>query len=278
VLVTGLAGVAALVGFVLAERRAAAPLVPLRLFADRRFSATNGVTLLVYAALGVLFVLLVLELQVVAGFTPLVAGTALLPVTVLMLLFSARSGALAQRTGPRLPLTVGPLVAAAGVLLLLRVGPGASYLADVLPGTVVFGAGLTLTVAPLTATVLASAPDRFAGVASGVNNAVARAAGLLSVAVVPAAAGISGDDYTDPAALDAGVSRAFVACAVLLAAGALVAALALRPAREPAPVPADGRVALERCPHCGVTGPQLHPDDHAAAPGSTAGTAEVTAR
>jgi hypothetical protein len=265
------------------ERRAVAPLVPLRLFADRRFGVTNAVTLLVYAALGVLFVVLVLELQVVAGFSPLAAGTSLLPVTALMLLFSARSGALAQRTGPRLPLTLGPLVAAGGVLLLLRVGPGASYWTDVLPGTVVFGAGLTLTVAPLTATVLAAAPDRYAGVASGVNNAVARAAGLLAVAVVPAAVGIAGDDYTDPAALAAGTDRALWVLAALLAAGALVAALGLagaRPAPVPAPaappapapapagVPVDARaggatatarLALERCAHCGVTGPQLHP-------------------
>ena len=162
-------------------------------------------TLLVYGALGVVFLLLVMQLQVVAGFSPTAAGAALLPVTAIMLVFSARAGALAQRIGPRLPMTVGPLVSAAGLLLLRGVGPGASWVGDVLPGVVVFGAGLALTVAPLTATVLASAPDRFVGAASGVNNAVARAAGLLSVAVIPGLAGIGGADYTDPAAFDAGL-------------------------------------------------------------------------
>ncbi|HSU09748.1 MAG TPA: DHA2 family efflux MFS transporter permease subunit, partial [Pseudonocardia sp.] len=141
--------------FVAVERRSPHPLVPPRLFADRGFTAANVATLLVYGALGVVFLLLVLQLQVVAGFSPTAAGAALLPVTLIMLVFSARAGALAQRIGPRLPMTVGPLVSAAGLLLLRRIGPGASWVADVLPGVVVFAAGLALTVAPLTATVLA---------------------------------------------------------------------------------------------------------------------------
>lgn len=185
VLALGSVGVAALAAFVAVERRSTHPLVPGDLFRSARFTAANLVTLLVYGALAVLFVLLVLQLQVVAGYSPLVAGTALLPVTAMMLVLSARAGALAQRVGPRIPMTAGPLVAAAGLLLLLRVGAGASYLLDVLPAVVVFGLGLSLTVAPLTATVLDSAEDRHAGVASGVNNAVARAAGLLAVAVIP---------------------------------------------------------------------------------------------
>ncbi len=147
-------GTAALVAFVLVERRSPHPLVPLALFADRRFSVTNAVTLLVYAGLGVFFFLLVLQLQIVAGFSPLVAGTAMLPVTVPMLLLSSRAGALAERIGPRLPMTVGPLLAALGFLMTLRIGAGASYLLDVLPAVVVLGLGLSLTVAPLTATVL----------------------------------------------------------------------------------------------------------------------------
>ena len=219
----------------------------------------NVATLLIYGALGVVFLMLVLQLQTVAGFSPLAAGTALLPVTLVMLVFSARAGALAGRIGPRLPMTVGPLVSAAGLLLLLRVGPDASWFADVLPGVLVFGAGLALTVAPLTATVLDAAPDRYAGAASGVNNAVARAAGLLAVAVVPGLAGISGADYTDPAAFDAGFRTAMMIGAGLLVVAAVVAfALIRRPLGAPHE-PAPGRVRVEECLHCGVTAPQAHP-------------------
>ncbi|PRY48415.1 EmrB/QacA subfamily drug resistance transporter [Geodermatophilus tzadiensis] len=255
-------GVLALAAFVAVQRRSAHPLVPPALFASSRFTAANAVTFLVYAALGVLFVLLVLQLQVVSGFSPLAAGTALLPVTALMLLFSARVGALAQRIGPRPLLTGGPLLAAAGLLLMLRIGPGASYRADVLPAAVLFGAGLTLLVAPLTATVLDSAEARFAGAASGVNNAVARAAGLLAVAAVPAAAGIGGDDYTDPETFADGFRVALLICVGLLLAGAAVAATTLhRPLGDvPAPAAAgEARLRVEECPHCGISGPQLHP-------------------
>ena len=246
----GATGVLALAAFVRVERRSRHPLVPAALFADRQFTAANAATLFVYAALGGLFVLLVLQLQVVSGFSPLLAGTALLPVTALMLLFSARVGALAQRIGPRPLLTAGPLVAAAGVLLMLRIGPDASYLGDVLPATALFGAGLALLVAPLTATVLASAEDRYAGVASGVNNAVARAAGLLAVAVVPVVAGLGGDDYTDPPAFAAGFRTALFILAALLAAGALVSAAFVRRPLGVGPPPAtdsDGaaRIRME---------------------------------
>ncbi|MGY1619612.1 MFS transporter [Geodermatophilus sp. SYSU D00691] len=263
---TGVVGLLALALFVRVELRSPHPLVPPVLFRNRQFTAANLVTLLVYAALGALFVVLVLQLQVVSGFSPLLAGTALLPVTVLMLLFSARVGALAQRIGPRPLLTVGPLVCAAGVLLMLRIGPDASYVADVLPATVVFGAGLTLLVAPLTATVLASAADRFAGVASGVNNAVARAAGLLAVAVVPVAAGIGGDDYADPAAFDAGFRTAVLILAAMLVTGGVIAAVMVRRplAAAAEPVPGEpARLRVEECVHCGVAGPQLHPSQPA---------------
>ena len=235
---TGLVGVLALGVFVAVERRSPHPLVPPQLFTDRVFTVVNAVTLLVYAALGAMFVLLVLHLQVVAGYSPLLAGTALLPVTLLMLLFSARVGALAQRWGARPFLTAGPLVAAAGVVLLRGIGPDAAYLSEVLPGAAVFGAGLTLTVAPLTATVLGAAADRYAGVASGVNNAVARTGGLLAVAVVPVVAGLGGEVYTDPAAFAAGFRTAMLVCAGLLVAGGLLALAAVsapRPDRSPAP-------------------------------------------
>ena len=250
-------GVLALVAFVLVEQRSAHPLVPPSLFANTTFRAANASTLLVYGALSVVFLLLVLQLQVVAGFTPLAAGTALLPVTVIMLVFSARAGALAGRIGPRLPMTVGPLVSAAGLLLLLRVNETTSWLVDVLPAVSVFGAGLTLTVAPLTSTVLDAAPDRFAGAASGVNNAVARAAGLLAVAVVPGLAGISGAVYTDPVAFSAGFRTAMMISAGLLVAAAVVAFTLLR---HPRRVCAPGRLRIEEYAHCGVTGPQIYPD------------------
>ena len=249
-------GVLALVAFVLVERRSPHPLVPPTLFANPTFSAANASTLLVYGALGVVWVLLVLQLQVVAGFTPLAAGTALLPVTVIMLVFSARAGALAGRIGPRLPMTLGPLVSAAGLLLLLRVDQTTSWLVDVLPAVTLFGAGLTLTVAPLTSTVLDAAPDRFAGAASGVNNAVARAAGLLAVAVVPGLAGITGAVYTDPVAFNAGFRTAIMISAGLLVAAAAVAFTLLRhPRRECAP----DRLRIEEYAHCSVTGPQVYP-------------------
>jgi MFS family permease len=230
--------------------------VPPTLFANPTFSAANASTLLVYGALGVVWVLLVLQLQVVAGFTPLAAGTALLPVTVIMLVFSAPAGALAGRIGPRLPMTLGPLLSAAGLLLLLRVDETTSWLVDVLPAVTLFGAGLTLTVAPLTSTVLDAAPDRFAGAASGVNNAVARAAGLLAVAVVPGLAGITGAVYTDPVAFNAGFRTAIMISAGLLVAAAAVAFTLLRhPRRECAP----DRLRIEEYAHCSVTGPQVYP-------------------
>src|SRR5258707_3170034 len=179
-------GVAAAVAFVRVERRRGRspervpPMLPLDVFASRQFTSVNVVTFLVYGAFGGVIFLLVLQPQLVAGFSPPAAGTRLLPTTILMLLLSARAGGLAQRIGPRWPMTVGTGTCAVGLLLLTRIGAHASYFADVLPAVSVFGLGLSLTVAPLTATVLASADVRHAGVASGVNNAVARAAGLLA--------------------------------------------------------------------------------------------------
>lgn len=255
-------GVAGLVAFVVVEGRSTHPLVPLELFRNPQFSAANAVTLLVYAALGVIFVLLVLQLQVVSGWTPLAAGSALLPVTVVMLLFSARAGALAQRIGPRLPMTVGPLLAAGGALWMGRIGAEASYVPDVLAPVLLFAVGLTLLVSPLTATVLDAADDRHAGIASGVNNAIARTAGLLAVAVVPAAVGIAGDDYTEPSTFDDGFGAAMIINASLLVLGAVLAALFVRRPLAAATEPDEHRVHIETCPHCGVSGTQLHPADH----------------
>ncbi len=226
VVATGLAGLVGLVAFVQVERRSRHPMLPLDVFASRQFTVGNAVTFAVYAALAGVFFLLVVQLQVVAGFSPLAAGTSLVPITVLMLVLSPRAGALSARTGPRLPMTAGPLLCAVGVLLLRRVDADAGYLTDVLPGVVVFGLGLSATVAPLTVTVLAAAPDRLAGVASGVNNAVARTAGLLAVAVLPLAAGLPGPD--DPAGFGRGFDRAMLLAAALLVVGAGVSAVAIR--------------------------------------------------
>jgi EmrB/QacA subfamily drug resistance transporter len=259
---TAAVGVACLAAFVVVEARSSHPLVPLELFRNAQFSAANAVTLLVYAALGVIFVLLVLQLQIVSGWSPLAAGSALLPVTVVMLIFSARAGALAQRIGPRLPMTLGPLLAAGGVLWMGGIGPQASYVLDVLAPVLLFAAGLTLLVAPLTATVLDAADDRHAGIASGVNNAVARTAGLLAVAVVPAAVGIAGDDYTNPRAFDEGYGMAMLLNAGLLILGAALAVVFVRRPLAVEPEPDEHRVHIETCAHCGVTGTQLHPADH----------------
>jgi hypothetical protein len=221
------AGLAALGALVVAERRSPHPMVPGALFGNRRFLAVNLVTFALYAALGVLFLLLPMQLQRTAGFSPLLAGAALLPVTAIMLVFSARAGRLARRTGPRLPMTLGPLLASGGVALLAHAGPGAGYLRDVLPGAGLLGAGLALTVAPLTAAALESAGDRWVGTASGVNNAVARTAGLLAVALVPAAAGITGRAYLHPAALTEGFRHSMLAVEALLVTGGLLAAVTI---------------------------------------------------
>ena len=247
-----LVGVLALVAFVVLERRSAHPMMPVDIFRSRQFSGANLVTFAVYAALGAVFFLLVVHLQVVGGFSPLASGLALLPVTVALLLLSARAGALAERTGPRLLMTAGPLLAAVGVLLMLRIGRDASYAVDVLPAVTVLGLGLAATVAPLTATVLAAVPVRRAGIASGVNNAVARAASLLAVASLPAVAGLTGEDYLDAARFEDGFRRVVVACAVLLAVGGLLAAATVRDAAKPA---ARG----PRRTHCSVDAPPLQP-------------------
>ncbi|MEI4270500.1 MFS transporter [Klenkia sp. LSe6-5] len=222
------AGVAGGVGFVLRERAAADPMLPVGVFADRQFTGANLTTLAVYGALGGFSFFLVLQLQTVLGYDALAAGAASVPSILLISLLSSRSGALAARIGPRIPMTVGPLVASSGVLLLSFVDAGTGWATGVLPGTVLFGLGMALTVAPLTATVLGAAPDHLAGVASGVNNAVARAAQLLAVAALPLAVGLSGDDYARPDAFTDGYALAMRVCAGLIAAGGVVALLTIR--------------------------------------------------
>ena len=242
-------GVVGFVAFLATERASADPMLPLHLFASRQFSAANTVTFAIYAALGGALFLLPVERQVVSGYTPLEAGLTLLPVTVIMLLFSARSGRLAARIGPRLQMSVGPLVVAAGLAMLSRMAPSGSYAVVVLPAIVVFGAGLAITVAPLTSTAMGAAPPEHAGVASAVNNVVARTAGLLAVAVLPFLAGITGDDYLHPAALASGFHTALLIAAATCAAGGVLAAFTIR---NPAP---EAVVTGTECWHCAVDAP-----------------------
>jgi len=249
-----LAGALLLAGFVARQARSRHPMVPLGMFRDRGFTASNLVTFVVYGALGAGLFLVPIQLQQVAGYSALEAGSALFPLTLVMLVFSARAGRLAQRIGPRIPMGVGPLVAGVGLALLARVDAGARYPVDVLPGLLVFAGGLSLTVAPLTATVMASAPERLAGVASAVNNTVARVAGLVAVAVVPVVAGLSASDYRDPAAFSDGYRIGVLVSAGLAALGGVVALL-LVPSR-PGPAPAEA-AATEQCAHCSLDAPPL---------------------
>jgi EmrB/QacA subfamily drug resistance transporter len=263
-------GVAGMIGFVQVERRAADPILPLEVFASRTFTAANLVTFAVYAALGGVFFLVALNLQIVAGFAPLAAGMAMLPLTGLMLLLSARAGALAQRIGARTPMTLGPLVCAGAMLLFARIGANASYVRTVLPAVLLLGLGLSLTVAPLTATALGAVDDRRAGIASGINNAVARTAGLLAVAVLPLAAGLGAGSLTDPAALGPTYRTAMLLCAGLLLVGAAIAFAGIPGKRRerarasgPAPSPRPRSPARFHCP---ITGPPPYPSNAARPP------------
>jgi EmrB/QacA subfamily drug resistance transporter len=228
VAVPGTLGVLAGVAFVQRERRAAFPMLPLRVFADLRFTGANLATLAVYGALGGVSLFLVLQLQTVLGWSAAAAGAAMLPSSALLILLSPRMGALAGRIGPRLPMTVGPLITALGALWLVGVDGRQPYVVDVLPGSLLQGLGMAVTVAPLTATVLAAAPDALAGVASGVNNAVARAGQLLAVAALPLAVGLSGRDYARPEVFTVGYRTALAVCAVLFALGGVVSWLTIR--------------------------------------------------
>jgi EmrB/QacA subfamily drug resistance transporter len=220
-------GVVAAGGFLLVESREREPMLALGIFRDRTFGWANVMTMLVYGAMGAISFFVTIELQTVGGYGPLAAGAAFVPMTLLMLGLASRAGRLGMRIGPRIPMSVGPLVMSVGVLLYLRIGADPSYLLDVLPGVVVFGLGLTLMVAPLTATVLAAAPDEHAGIASGVNNAVARAGSLLAVAALPTVVGLTGEEYADPATFDDAFRMAMVICAGLLVLGGLIAWLTI---------------------------------------------------
>jgi EmrB/QacA subfamily drug resistance transporter len=250
VLGAGAVSVVASAAFVHRMLHASDPLVPPSLFESREFTVANLATVVLYAAIGVSFFLIAYELQVAAGWSALAAGTALLPATVLMLLFSARSGEVAQRIGPRLQLTAGPLLLAAGLLLLTRIGPDASWLPDVLPGAVLVGLGLVTFVAPLSATVMGSVSADHVSVASGVNNAIARTASLASLALIPVVSGLTSavgpDEVTDA------VRTSLVITAVIAAAAAPISFVGL--GRR---VPSARSARRHYCP---VDGPPLQPD------------------
>jgi predicted MFS family arabinose efflux permease len=208
--------------FILVERAAADPTLPLEVFRSRRFSAVNGVTFVVYGALGGALFLLPIVLQSSAGYSPLESGLATLPITLIMLVGSAPSGALATRIGPKLQLTVGPMLVGLGLFLLRDAGQG-SYATAVLPALIVHGIGLAVTVAPLTAVALDAAPAQHAGVASAVNNDVARAAGLVAVAVLPGLVGLDADAFTTGTGLADGFRTAMSLCALACGAGGVLA-------------------------------------------------------
>jgi EmrB/QacA subfamily drug resistance transporter len=228
VLAALIGGVLLLVAFVLVERRATSPLVPLDIFRVREFTGVNATTLVVYAALNGLFFLLMLQLQTAMGYSALRAGASLLPINALMLVFSPIAGRAAARIGPRPLLVAGSLVAAAGMLLFTRVKPGANYSTSVLPAAIVFGVGLAAFVAPLTSVALGALGEERAGLGSGVNNAVARLAGLLAVAGLPLAAGLGGAQELAGATVSSGFTRAMIICAALCAGGGVIAAGTIR--------------------------------------------------
>ncbi|MDD7940142.1 DHA2 family efflux MFS transporter permease subunit [Actinomycetospora lutea] len=217
-------GALALTAFPVIELRSANPLMPLAMFRSAQFTGANLVTFTVYTALGGALFLLVLQLQQGLGYSALAAGLAFLPFTVIMLLLSSKVGAWAQRVGPRWLMTFGPVVAGAGLVLLIGVVPGAGYLEAVLPAVVVFGVGMACTVAPLTSAVLASVAPEHVGAASGANNAISRVASLLAVAVLPLVVGL---DTSGSGPLGPGFSRAMLISAGLCVLGGAVAAVTI---------------------------------------------------
>ncbi len=229
ILVPLAAGIAALAAFLAYERHAAEPMLKLELFSRRNFAVGNAETFAMYAGLAILFFFLVIFLQQVAGFTALESGLTTLPVTIVMFVLSRRFGALADRFGPRLFMGAGPLIAAVGILLLLRVDMHTSYVADLLPALLLFALGLSLTVAPLTAAVLADVDEHDAGIGSAVNNAVARVAGLIGVSVigVVVASTLVGDTFAANAESVRAFHEVVVICGALVAAGGMAGAIGI---------------------------------------------------
>ena len=251
------AGVLLLAAFAGWEQRSPAPMLQFSLFRSAQFTSANIVTFVVYGALGGALFLLPIQLEQVSHYTALQAGVSLLPVTVIMLLLSARSGALAARIGPRLQMSIGPVVIGIGLALFTRIGLSGSYVGEVLPAVVVFGLGLAANVAPLTLTVLDAVPAEHAGMASAVNNDVARAAGLIAVAVLPAAAGLSGASYLHRMQFSTGFHKASLISAGLCVGAGVLAALTIRNPRGLAAGTAPQAAVPEQRAvlHCGLDSP-----------------------
>jgi EmrB/QacA subfamily drug resistance transporter len=248
-------GAVALASFLAYERHTAQPMLKLELFARRNFSVGNLETVTMYAGLAILFFFLVIYLQQVAGYSALRSGLTTLPVTLVMFALSRRFGALADRFGPRLFMGGGPLIAATGILLFLRVGMHTSYVGDLLPPLLVFSLGLTMTVAPLTATVLADADETDAGIASAINNALARVAGLVGISVigVVVASRLTGDTFGANQQSVRAFHEAIVICAALVAAGGVAGALGIVNPRR--------TVKAESCPGGQLTGINPQPKE-----------------
>jgi EmrB/QacA subfamily drug resistance transporter len=242
------AGGVLLVAFLVNESRARDPLLPLSIFRSRIFAGANEATFAIYAALGAVLFLGVLQLQQVLHYSPLESGVALFPLTLIMLALSSRSGKLATSIGPRIPMTVGPVLAAVGMALFARVVAGASYATSVLPAAVALGFGMVLTVPALTTTAMGAVDANRAGVASAVNNDVARFASLAAVAIIPALAGIStGGSSVNAATFSSGYQVAMYICAGLCASAGLISFVTVRQPRRPCE-PAPGY-------NCGLAGP-----------------------
>ena len=266
VLAAAALSLAAAGGFTAVERRSGHPMLPLGLFRSRPFASAAVLALVTYAALGGVIFLFVAFLQISLGYTALQAGAATLPVTALLLIGSRPSGAIAQRIGPRIPLTAGAVLTGAGLLLMARIHPGDSYLAAVLPPLAVFGAGLAALITPITATVLASVDPRHSGIASAVNNALSRLGQMIAVAALPLAAGLSGTGFTNPAKLAAGFPAAMTIAAGTSFAAALLAWTTIRddaltrPAAGTKPETTALPPSLQR--HCALAGTPLAPSPH----------------
>jgi len=231
--------------FVVTERRRSHPMLPPAIFRPAQFRAANAVTFVINGALGGFAFVFIPALEIIAGYSPVVAGSALVPVTVVTLLLSGSSGRLAQKIGPRPQLVAGSLLCAAASILAVRIGSQAGYWTAVLPVAVLFGLGLASLVPPLTATAMNSAPDSLAGLASGVNNAVARVAGLLWIAALPPLTGLTGAVYADPVQFRSSFVEISWICAAAFACAAVLAATFITGPRRPTLSP---RLALIQTP------------------------------
>ncbi|MGH3205585.1 MAG: MFS transporter [Streptosporangiaceae bacterium] len=254
--------VASSVTFVVAERRGSHPMLPLTIFRPAPFRAANAVTFVVYGALGGFAFVFIPALEIIAGYSPVVAGSALVPVTAVTLLLSGASGRLAQRIGPRPQVVAGCLMCAAAAVLAVRIGSHTGYWTVVFPLAVLFGLGLASLVPPLTATAMNSAPDSVAGLASGVNNAVSRVAGLLWIAALPPITGLTGAAYTHPARFQSSFAQISWICAAAFACAAVLAAISITGPGRPAPA----RPALIQTPVPHLTCPVVLSTGSGAAP------------